>query len=229
MADSLGDRMKAYEAASSRTLTRRVPVLLRLDGRAFHTFTRRYSRPWDGAFHARMWRAAQALCEDAMGAQVAYVQSDEITVLLTDDATVTTEAWFGNDAAKLCSVAASVVTAAFNIGDPDAGTFDCRVFTVPREDVVNAFLWRQQDAERNSLSMLCQSAYSHQQLMGVKREEQHEMLHAKGLNWNDCPTAQKRGVCVVRGPERGWVVDTEIPVFSQDRAYIGRYVDVDRG
>lgn len=242
--------MKKYESVPKSRLTPRVPVLMRMDGRAFHTFTRGLARPYDARFHRCMWRAATALCEEVSGCKLAYVQSDEISLLLTDYETHNTQPWFDYEVQKICSVAASVATGAFFIAYlhefPEAGqkilagegiipSFDARCWNVPKEEVCNAFLWRQQDAERNSLSMLCQANFSHSQLQGKSRAQQHEMLHGIGLNWNDCATPQKRGVCITRetytveGPEgpvtrHRWVADQNIPIFSQDRSYIERYL-----
>lgn len=246
--DSLGDRMKRYETVFKTRLTPRTPVLIRLDGKAFHTFTRGMKRPYDARFHACMWTAAQRLCEQVDGCRVAYVQSDEITLLLTDYETFNTQPWFGYEVQKLCSVSASICSTAFLLaymeefggGSIPVGpvpTFDSRCWNVPKEEVCNAFLWRQQDATRNSLAMLAQAHFSHKRLHGVSGKEKQEILYnEKGINWNDCPTAQKRGVCVVRETytvsvdgedpyvRSRWVVDREISIFSQDRNYIERFV-----
>ena len=241
---NLGDRMKDYESVPRTRLTRRTPVLARLDGRAFHSLTRGMTKPYDGDFHACMWAAAMALCKDIDGCRLAYVQSDEITLLIVDYERLDSEAWFGHEVQKMCSVAASVCTGAFNAEffsrfprKRKVPAFDARFWNVPKEEVANAFLWRQNDATRNSLQMLCQSRFSSSQLHGKKSPDLHEMLHGIGLNWSHLPTAQKRGVCVVHveeetpgaeGPvlRHRWKVDTEIPIFSspEGRAYIERHV-----
>lgn len=246
--DSLGDRMKGYELVSRHRLVRRTPVVLRVDGKAFHTLTRGLDKPWDAGFMEAMQGVAMALCENIQGAQLAYGQSDEVSVLLTDYATHDTQAWFDYSVQKTTSVAASIATAEFGavfrgwypkVQAP--AWFDARVFNLPKEEVVNYFLWRQQDATRNSIQGLAQSQFSHRELQGLNcKELQEKLFTERGLNWNDTPTAQKRGYCVRRAAgawrdaagaptdnalqavaaDTWWQVDTAIPVFSEDRAYI---------
>lgn len=108
--DTLGDRMKAYENVSRVHLTRRCPVIIRLDGCHFHTFTKGMSRPFDDIIIKTMQLTAQYLCENIMGCRLAYTQSDEISLLLTDYARIESEAWFNNNLQKLVSVSASMAT-----------------------------------------------------------------------------------------------------------------------
>lgn len=113
--DPLGDRMKEnYENRSKTYLVRRMPVIIRLDGRAFHTFTKNFKKPYDEIFHNAMNATMKYLCENIQGCKLGYTQSDEITLLLTDYDTLTTDAWFGNSVQKICSVSASMATMAFN-------------------------------------------------------------------------------------------------------------------
>jgi tRNA(His) 5'-end guanylyltransferase len=100
------------------------------------------------------------------------------------------------------------------------GYFDARFFNVPENDVVNYFIWRQKDAERNSLNMVAQSVFSPKQLHKKNSADKHEMLHEVGINWNDCPVWQKRGATIIKHPEDGWDWDEETPIFSQSRGYI---------
>lgn len=112
--DQLGDRMKGYEQNSRITLTRRVPVIIRLDGKAFHTYTRGLKKPFDRVLMTTMQNTMQYLCENIQNCVFGYTQSDEITLVMTDYKTITTDAWFGNGVQKMCSVAASMATVAFN-------------------------------------------------------------------------------------------------------------------
>ena len=113
--DSLGDRMKEnYENRSKTYLTRRTPVIIRLDGKAFHSFTRGMKKPYDEIFHNTMNATMKYLCENIQGCKLGYTQSDEITLLLTDYDTLTTSAWFDYNVQKICSVSASMATMAFN-------------------------------------------------------------------------------------------------------------------
>jgi tRNA(His) 5'-end guanylyltransferase len=152
--------------------------------------------------------AARALCENITGAQLAYVQSDEISILLTDFGSPQTEAWFNGSVQKLASLSASLTTAHFNAArgrrtlPPEAilACFDSRAFTIPdRTEVENYFHWRQQDAARNSVSMTAQAHFPHERLQGKSTNEMQEMLWSeKGVNWNDLPGGFKRGRCIVR-------------------------------
>ena len=223
MNDSMGDRFKRYENVSDGFLVRRTPVIARIDGKAFHTLTRGCQRPFDGNFARAM--AAARLCEEVQGCKLAYWQSDEISLLLCDYDTIQTEAWFDYRLQKLCSIGASIAAVAFTQAFGKEAHFDARFFNVPENDVVNYFVWRQKDAERNSLQMLAQAHFSPKELHGKKREDLHELLHSKGVNWNDCDTIQKRGACLVRD-EYGWRVDPAVPIFSQTREYIQRLLPV---
>ncbi len=207
-------------------LPRRTYTIIRCDGKAFHTFTRGCEKPHDYRLANAMDAAAVALCEEAQGACFGYVQSDEISVLLTDFATIHTDAWFDGNLQKIASVAASVVTGAFmqSYYDPAiAGklpSFDARVFTIPDPvEVENYFVWRQNDAVRNSIQGLAQAHFSAKQLHGKGQTDMHEMLHGVGVNWNDLPIDQKRGRGVVY-LEQGWRVDTEIPTWTQDHTWL---------
>lgn len=229
MSDPLGDRMKRqYEDRTRYMLPRRTWTILRADGKAFHTFTRHCEKPYDQSLADAMNNAALMLCENAQGACFGYVQSDEISVLLQDFADIKTDAWYDGNLQKIVSVAASLVTAGFNadyaLSDPKTAPalFDCRAFTIADPvEVENYFIWRQQDAVRNSIQGLAQSKFSAKRLHGVSTSAAQEMLFQEhGINWNDTPTEQKRGRAIVYSTEIGWGVDTEIPTFTVDRAYL---------
>ena len=113
--DALGDRMKEfYENRSKTYLTRRTPVIIRLDGKAFHSFTKGFKRPYDEIFHEAMNETLRYLCKNIQGCKIGYTQSDEISILLTDYATLETDAWFDYEVQKICSISASMATMAFN-------------------------------------------------------------------------------------------------------------------
>lgn len=233
MSDQLGDRMKRqYEDRTRYCLPRRTYTIVRIDGKAFHTFTRGCAKPFDYALMSDMDQAATALCEQAMGVRCAYGQSDEYSVLLTDFELNSTEAWFDGNIQKIASVSASIFTEAF----PQAGAcFDARVFTIPDPvEVQNYFIWRQQDATRNAILMAGYSEFSAKQMHGKNTNEVQEMLfQERGINFNDFPINAKRGRVVWKESyevsyEIGsgascartrWSVDTEMPVLTQDRAY----------
>jgi tRNA(His) guanylyltransferase len=202
MSDStaLGDRMKRHEATYRALLPRRTYTLIRVDGRAFHSYLRGATRPYDEAFMTDMNHVAEALCSEITGAVFAYTQSDEISVLVTDFAAAGTQPWFGGVIAKQTSIAASIATAELNARRPGRALFDARVFTVADPvEVANYFLWRQRDAVRNSISMAAQARYSHRQLDGVSTGQMQELLWADHrINWNDYPDGCKRGRVTVR-------------------------------
>ena len=112
--DSLGDRMKTYEYVTRTYLTRRMPVIIRLDGKAFHTFTRGLKKPFDEIFVKAMQDTMKHLCENVQGCVLGYTQSDEITLVLVDYHDRDTSAWFDNNIQKMASVSASMATMAFN-------------------------------------------------------------------------------------------------------------------
>jgi tRNA(His) 5'-end guanylyltransferase len=196
MKDELWDRMKTYESVTRTFIPRRSYTIIRCDGKAFHTYTRGLERPFDAGLTEDMNQTAIALCKGIQGAVMAYVQSDEISVLICDFDTNETQAWYGNNSQKMCSISASIATDAFNRArfiracDTDEGTFreplitqerlenmrtalfDSRVFQIPqRSEVVNYFVWRQKDAVRNSISSTAQSLYSHRELNGKSTNE----------------------------------------------------------
>jgi tRNA(His) guanylyltransferase len=219
--DSLGDRMKEnYENRARYFLPRRTHTILRLDGKAFHTYTKGLDRPFDKGLMADMDSAIMAMLPQLQGAVLAYTQSDEISILLTDFEKETTDAWFDGNIQKISSVAASIITAEFNKlrinrnrdawnankqttrfpGFEELAYFDCRTFTIPdRIEVMNYFRWRQQDCIRNSVSMVAQSNFSHKELHGKNQSQMHEMLHNKGVNWaTDFTDGEKNGRVIMK-------------------------------
>ncbi len=202
MDDSLGDRMKRHEAVTRHVLPTRTYTVLRIDGKAFHSYTRGLERPFDVKLMDDMDYVAKTLCHEITGTVLAYVQSDEISLLVTDFAKTGTQPWMGGVLAKWQSVSASVATCAMieRRGATPRPLFDARVFTLPDAvEVANYFIWRQKDAVRNSISMTAQAAFSHRNLHGKTGNEMQEMLwQEKGINWNDLPDACKRGRVVWR-------------------------------
>lgn len=276
--DSLGDRMKQYEGIPKTSLMRRNPVIIRIDGKAFHTFTRGFQRPFDDILIESMQETMKYLCENIQGCKMGYCQSDEISLLIIDYENINTAAWFDYQVQKMCSIAASMATLVFNrvfskmfykwgnenLPDWDMGgtnkpvdekliklcniyesasekgaMFDARCFSIPKEEVCNYFIWRQQDATRNSIQMVAQANFSHKQLQNKSCDELQEMLwQEKNINWNDFETVKKRGSCCTKtgkhtivdiqtGEQKErliWEIDKDIPIFTQDRNYIERFV-----
>lgn len=226
--DDLGNRMKEYYENIPKTkLMRRCPVILRIDGKAFHTFVRGFQKPFDEVLIKTMQETMKYLCENIQGCVLGYTQSDEITLVLVDYKKFTSQAWFDYEVQKMCSIAASMATMVFNkffrdnVGDylyenydeqyladyietlqnaVDKGAmFDCRCFNIPKEEVTNCIYWRQLDASRNSIQMVGQANFSHKELQNKSCNDIQDMLMVqKGINWNDLPIYQKRGSCCVR-------------------------------
>ena len=266
--DDLGNRMKTfYEEIPKTKLMRRTPVVIRIDGKAFHTFARGFKRPFDDVLIMTMQETAKYLCENIQGCQLAYVQSDEISLLLIDYQRFETSAWFDYEMQKMCNISASMATMAFNkifrdmVGElhikgalekeyscilykaaQKGAMFDARVFNIPKEETCNYFYWRQLDASRNSIQMVGQANFSHKELQYKSCNDIQGMLMTqKGINWNDFPTYQKRGSCVLKEnyldttPESTdsetirsrWIIDKNIPIFrGEGREYIERFVNV---
>jgi tRNA(His) guanylyltransferase len=226
--NDLGDRMKRYEGVSQYKLIRRMPVIIRLDGKAFHTFTRKMEKPFDRNLILAMNDSAQFLCTQLMGCKLAYIQSDEISLLLTDYDNLETEPWFDNKIQKMVSISSSLCSTYFTTyfcNDWDMAFFDARAFNLPREEVCNYFIWRQQDWTRNSIQMLARAHFSHKQCHKKNQSELQDMLmNEMSVNWNDLPIHLKRGRCVLKSEDEGWVTDQDIPIFTKDREYIERFV-----
>lgn len=279
--DDLGNRMKTfYEQIPKTKLMRRTPVIIRIDGKAFHTFTRGFKRPFDEILIKTMQETTKYLCKNIQGCVLGYTQSDEITLVLVDYQRFETSAWFDYEIQKICSISASMTTMAFNKffrnnvenfiqdcatdyetqGLCGEGTieydlcktyekalekgamFDARVFNIPKEEVTNCVYWRQLDASRNSIQMVGQANFSHKELHCKTCNDIQDMLMLqKNINWNDFPTHQKRGTCVIKSDEYAepnelgdvaigdsrWIIDKDIPIFKgEGREYIDKLIYV---
>ena len=264
MKEPLGDRMKTfYENRTRILLPRKTYTLLRIDGKAFHTYTRGLKKPFDLGLMEDMNDTAAYLCKNIQGAKFAYVQSDEISILVTDFDDIVTDMWFDGNLQKMASVSASLATARFNqlrmnrscwdgldvdgyldgddINNFKLATFDSRVFQIPQSvEVENYFIWRQQDAVRNSIASVAQSLYSHRELNGKTSNEQQEMIFQRGINWNDYTSREKRGGFIERVTyvndknimtiphqeiafndtvRKKWET-VECPIFTQERGFL---------
>lgn len=238
-------RMKEYERASKGYLSKRTPVLIRVDGRAFHTFTRGFSKPYDKVLNKSMQDTMKYLCKNVQGCVLGYTQSDEITLVLVDYDDIKKSSWLDYEVQKICSIVASMTTMQFNKvfrnnieeysqlrecfggqlliykrAEEMGAMFDARCFNVPENDVCNAIIWRQRDAEKNSISSLGQAYFTDKELHGKKGNEVQDMLMEKfKVNWNDVETKFKRGSACIK-TETGWFVDNEMPILTKDRAYV---------
>jgi tRNA(His) 5'-end guanylyltransferase len=185
-----------YEVRTRTYLPRRTYTIMRLDGKAFHSFTKGFDRPYSKKLINAMDQTAIALCKNIQGCRFAYVQSDEISLLLTDFSTIDTDAWFDGQVQKMTSVSASIATAHFNlhINSERLAYFDSRVYTIADPiEVENYFVWRQKDAIRNAIQMHAQSLYSHIELACKNQIMQLEMIADKGTPHDVLPQGFRLG------------------------------------
>lgn len=238
----LGDRMKKYEEASRTSFPRRMPLIIRVDGKAFSKYTSRLpNKPFDRNFISVMESTAIELCVQIQGAQLAYVQSDEISVLVHGYKRLNSDVWYDNQVQKIVSVSAAIAAATFTAKswrmwqkspediectDIMPAYFDARAFVLPESEVTNYMHWRQQDTVRNSVQMLTRSLFSHKECHGKNVVQMKEMCIAAGHPWEDLTPTIRKGRCVKKnycphsGARMGWKVDTDIPMFSENREYI---------
>ncbi len=200
MINLLNKRMQSYyEEPAKHRLTRRTPVIVRVDGRAFHTFTRNFQKPFDQRLIDAMIVSATEVVGEMQGFKLAYVQSDEASFVMTDYDTLLTDPWFGYVKSKVETITASIMTAAFarcmrlaNITQP--AHFDARAFNIPADDVANYFLGRAKDWHCNSVSMYARTFFTNMELMDKRINDVHVMLHGIGHNWStDLSDEEKNG------------------------------------
>ena len=201
---TIEDRMKIYEGLeSNRILMPNLPVIVRLDGKSFHTFTKGLARPYDARLHDLFVSVTKKLVEESH-ATIGYTQSDEITLII--DPTVN-DVYYGWRVQKIVSILTSVATAHFNSMLPlyipekakRIAMFDCRAWVVPsKQEAVNVLVWREQDCTRNSVQMAAQHYFSQNQLHGKNGQEMRQMLLEKNVNWDEYPVFFKRGTYIQR-------------------------------
>lgn len=242
-------RMKDYESCADIQLPRRIPMLMRIDGKNFHTKTKRWKcqKPFDNGLTKAMQETALYLCSEVSGAGLAYTQSDEISIAVFDNRDIYSQPWLDKRIQKVSSITASFATKKFNFclseffgisGFNELADFDCRVWVVPDiVEVINYFIWRQQDCTRNSIYSVAFSKYSSKQLLGKNSSEKQDMLMEVGINWNDYTTVEKRGTCIIKKPikimgksgvyviRNKWKIDKDIPIFTKDKDYIINFID----
>lgn len=201
---ALGDRMKFYESSFiNERLMPQLPAFARIDGKGFHNYTKGLERPYDVSFSKTMIEVTKMLVEDTQ-ATVGYTQSDEITLSWYKE-DFKSQIFFDGKVQKMISILASMTTAYFaevalgKLPQKEAqyAFFDCRVWNVPTLwEASNVFLWREQDATRNSIQMAGRSVYSHKECNNKNMGQLQEMLFQKGINWNDYPDFFKRGTYI---------------------------------
>lgn len=228
----LDERMKTYESVSKNFLTMRTPVIIRVDGRAFHTFTKHLTKPFCSRLTDAMIETANYLCENVQNCVMAYTQSDEISLLLVDYKNIDSEQWFKGNIQKISSVSASLATAKFNQewSGEDIATFDSRCFNIPRNDVCNYFIYRQRDCIRNNIEAVAHSLYSQKDINGLNNKELIVKIKTEfGMDCDDgslwhtyFPSTLKNGVLIDQNSEGNWGEwePREAPIFSEHRGVV---------
>jgi tRNA(His) 5'-end guanylyltransferase len=227
--DDLGNRMKGYENVSKTRLIKRSPVIIRIDGKAFHTFTKGFKKPFDKFLVRCMQETMLYLCQNIQGCIFGYTQSDEISLILTDYATFETDAWFDYEVQKLCSITASMTTMKFNrllFNNNKGAVFDSRCFNLSKEEVTNYIYWRQLDAKRNSILAVGQSCFSHKELQNKTCNMILKMLADSNeyVNWEDYPVYLKWGTACIKLDNK-WILDLNMPLLKGDnREYLEKFI-----
>ena len=218
----LEDKCLYYRSLTDYKIMPNTPIIAMLDGRAFSQLVKhKFKLPFDEAFINMMNKTAQALCQQIQGCKLAYVQSDEISLLITDFDTPNSDTFFGGRLCKMQSILASIATAEFNrqlllyevfdktenwsgvqfadladkISKQKLAQFDCKVWPVPNgNDAFAWFLYRQIDCIRNSKQQTAQTYLPHKTLMNHDANEQIEMLKERnGIDWNGFDPSLKYG------------------------------------
>lgn len=210
--DDLGDRVKSFESVGTRVkLPEGHPILIRLDGRAFHTLTRHCERPFDAGLRRAMVETARA-CAEETNATLAYTQSDEINLVLPPIVEGGNQGYFGGRVQKIQSCLAARASVVFNFLLPthlphllprvkpaNLPVFDCRVWAVPGEaEAVEAILWREIDARVNAVSQVGHTHFKGRKLEGVSSQEIKLLLEEKGVDYKSFPLEFRRGVYLQR-------------------------------
>ena len=204
--DAMGNRMKAYEAIeTSQKFRPNSLIYARLDGRSFSKFTKGLARPWDERMSTLMQEVTKHLVKE-FNCLIGYTQSDEISLLMENK--YESPMIFEGKKQKVISSLSAYATAVFVSKIPEFipekqgkfPTFDCRIFEVPSDaEAANAFLWREYDASKNSVSMLAGHYFSHKELQGMNGKVKIDMLKTKkDVIWEDCPAYFKFGTYVKR-------------------------------
>lgn len=248
----LDERMKKYEYVTRHYLMTRTPVIVRIDGKAFHTFTKGMKKPFDHIFMESMQDTMKYLCENVQGCVLGYCQSDEISLLLIDYDTLETSAWFDNNISKIISITSSLASVYFNqqfyinlvdyrvknyksknrdveyenrllANISSLPVFDSRAFNLSKEEVNNYFVWRQQDAIKNAIQMIGRAYFTHKELENKNGQDIVDMLDNIKVNYHSYSTSEKRGTCCIK-TDKGWELDKKIPIFKDNKDYIEKLV-----
>ncbi len=246
--DLFGNRMKMYEACSSVHLIPGTPKIMRLDGKSFHTWSKGCERPYDWNIMSAMAEGAKTVMKEIGGsARFAYIQSDEVSIVINDKPRIESSPWFDNNLVKMASVSAAIMavnfTQSFHLSRKPVplensdklfhpawkpAYFDARIFQVPNIwEMHNAILWRQFDAIKNSKSQYARHYFSQKQVHEKNGDQKVQMMKDQhGFDWHTAPTWTKRGIVVRRGTMGKFEIDMEIPEFKVDKDYLAKLYEV---
>lgn len=247
---TLSERMKMfYESRAQTSLVNFIPVVIRLDGKAAHTFTKGFKKPFDECFSNAMVNTLLYLCKNIQNCRIGYTQSDEISLILLEPK-INSQSWFDNKVQKIVSIASSMCTLWFNRyfqlelekyqeehyknevwDDPNLAKayakalnsgllFDARCFNIPKEEVVNMLIWRQSDAYRNSIQSIARYLYGHKQILGKSNKELVEQMEKEGIDLMVYGAKYLYGSCVLKDDEGKWRIDENTPMFQENKNYI---------
>ena len=245
----LSDRMTEYEQVYDQIIVRRIPVIVRIDGKGFSKYTKiiKAKKPFDESLSTAMASSALQVADRIEGCVFSYTQSDEASFVILNDQSLESIPWFGNRIQKIASITASMFTAHFNsLMSGFMAYFDARVFAVP--DLLEAYnylIWRQQDATRNSVQLASYYGISNKigkkttfkKLHGLNIKQQQELLFSEtGINWNDYPDKFKRGIGIYKESfekdidgtkvlRSSWKMDENIPIFSSDKEFLKKILE----
>ena len=228
--DELDAKMRTYEQSLDQVLLPDMYMVARLDGRGFTKLTKevcKFEAPFDERFRDMMVNTTKTLMDCGFRVVYAFTESDEISLLFLLESED-----FGRKTRKLNSILAGEASAKFSLLYGKLGVFDCRISELPqKENVVDYFRWRNEDANRNALNAWCywtlrkegqNKVQATKTIEGLSTADKNELLFKRGINYNDLPLWQKRGVgfywkAIERnGAERRELVtDMELPMGSE--------------
>ena len=234
MVYSLGDRHKGYEDAYNLQIIRRIPVIIRVDGKNFSRVTRKLSRPYSASMVNLMANTMLDVAKKIEGCVFAYQQSDEITFVLRNDQSLDSEPWFSNRVQKIASITASLTTNTFkklfdNMNNPPSligdAIFDARVFAVPSiNEAINNLIFRQQDCIRNAITAAAQAELSKEfgkktafkMLQKKNSAERSELLLSEcDINFESFyPKGFRHGIAAYRVPK---IIETDDGQITRQR------------
>jgi len=230
---SLEERMQRYESVFEGIVQPRTPIIVRLDGSNFSSYTEQLdSKPFNRKFIALMDKTAHEVCSRVQSVKFAYVASDEISLLIHPYKRFTSEPPFGGRIQKIVSITAGIASAFFtmnswmlwkNDDSIDAGQyidpayFDARVFTMPENEVANYFVWRQRSYIRNAISGFARTVFSANDLFKKNSDEMLQMMKASGHDFNELSATMQRGRAILYRNSGGYCSIYDTPKFSENR------------